>query len=162
MFAFVTYTGCVNDEENPDNVASKLIGLWTISDAQIDATIGGLSITDFLIDMGLSEVEAAAFTLLFNQALLANFSGTIEFKANNTYVTNIGGDTDDGTWSMNAAGDEITLDAGTIDEQVIDIISLTSNIVVVGFSQTEYEDIDDEPLTPDIPIDMTIELTLTK
>ncbi|MHA2278943.1 MAG: hypothetical protein ACXAC2_24450, partial [Candidatus Kariarchaeaceae archaeon] len=81
MFAFVTYTGCVNDEENPDNVASKLIGLWTISDAQIDATIGGLSITDFLIDMGLSEVEAAAFTLLFNQALLANFSGTIEFKA---------------------------------------------------------------------------------
>jgi len=161
--AFVALTGCNKDDENPDDVASKLVGLWTISDAQVDATIGGLSITDFLIDMmQLSEVEAAAFATLFNQALMANFTGTIEFKANNTYFINIGAATDDGTWSINAAGDEITMDAGTVDEQVIDIISLTSSSAVVGFSQTEFVDMDDDPLTPDVPIDMTIELTLTK
>jgi len=163
MFAFITFTGCNKDNENPDDAASKLIGLWTISDAQVDATINGLSITDFLIDMlGLSEVEAAAYATLFNQLILINFTGTIEFKANNTYVIDIGAATDDGTWSMNADGDKITMDAGTVDEQVIDIISLTSNMAVVGFSQTEYEDMDDDPLTPDVPIDMTIELTLTK
>jgi hypothetical protein len=54
------------------------------------------------------------------------------------------------------------MDAGTVDEQVIDIISLTSNSAVVGFSQTELVDIDDDELTPDVPIDMTVELTLTK
>jgi len=162
MSAFVALTGCNKDDENPDDVASKLIGLWTISDAQVDANIGGLSITDFLVQMGLSEAEAAAYTALFNQILLVNFTGTIEFKANNTYVTNIAGELDDGTWSINAAGDEVTMDAGTVDEQVIDIISLTSNSAVVGFSQTELVDIDDDELTPDVPIDMTVELTLTK
>ena len=162
--AFVSFTGCNNDNENPDNPAvNNLIGLWTITDAQFDATIEGKSLIQYAIDLlGVSELEAEILASLFEDALTSNFDGTIEFKANNTYISNTGGEVDDGTWSLNAAGDKLTLDAGTMDEQVIDVLLLTSSTLKVGLDQTEYEDIDDDPLTPDVPIDMSIELTLSK
>lgn len=164
LFSFVTFIGCNSDDENPDDpITNNLIGLWTISDAQIEATIGGQSLIAYIADfLGISEVEAAVFAALFDAALDDNFSGTIEFKANNTYITNIGGETDDGTWSLNSAGDKITLDAGTADEQITDIISLTATTLQVGFDQTEYEDIDDNEMTPDVAIDMRVVLTLIK
>ena len=164
LISFVTLIGCNNDDENPDNpISAELVGLWTISDSNVDVSILGMSIIDYLVNVGgLSEVEAQAFATLFETLLTTNFSGTIEFKANNTYITNIGGETDDGTWSLNSAGDKVTLDAGTADEQVIDIISLTANTLIVGFDQTEFEDLDDDPMTPDVEISLSIELTLTR
>jgi len=164
MFSLVTFIGCNDDDESPDDpVVDNLIGIWTISDVEIDASIGSQSLLAFIAEqLGISEAQAAIFEDLFNSSLEENFVGTIEFKADNTYITNIGGEVDDGTWSLNSNGDKITLDAGTVDEQVIDIISLTSNTLKVGFDQTEYEDIDEDEMTPDVPIDMTIILTLTK
>jgi len=164
LFSVVTFIGCNDDDESPDDpVVDNLIGIWTISNVELDASIGGQSLLAFIAEeLGISEAEAALFEDLFNSALEENFVGTIEFKANNTYVTNVGGDIDDGTWSLNSAGDKITLDAGTVDEQVIDIVSLTATMLKVSFDQTEYEDIDDDEMTPDVPIDMTVVLTLTK
>ena len=161
LFAFVTFTGCNDDDESSN--ASLLIGLWTITDADIDADIGGLSIIDYFIDMaGLSELEAEAFATLFDALLEATFTGTIEIKDDNTYITNFGGEIDDGTWSLNSAGDKIILDAGTADEMVINIVSLTETTLIASVDTTELTDIDDNTLTPDIEVSLSVQLTLTK
>jgi len=162
LFVFVTYTGCNNDDEG-DSKANLLIGTWTITDATLEADIGGMSIKDFFINVGgLSEIEAEAIAILFEMGLKASFTGTIQFKDNNTYIINIAGDIDDGTWSLNSTGDKITLDAGTSDETVITIITLTEHTLVVSLDTTELVDIDDEPLTPDVEVSLHVEMTLTK
>jgi len=156
---FVFISSCSDDEETPK---SDLIGFWTVTDVNIDATIFGSSIPDFFIDeLGFSEIDANIVATLIESQLNAMFIGsTIDFRENKTYFSNFGGEVDDGTWSSNA--NSITLDPGTVDEQVATIISLSATTAIIGLSMTEYEDIDDNPLTPDVPIDLEVELTLTK
>jgi hypothetical protein len=156
----ISYTGCNDDDENSKE--SLLIGVWTITDADIDATIGGMSIVDYLVNIeGYSQVQAEAMAALFQAMLLPNFTGTIEFKENHTYVTTFGGDVDDGTWSLNSAGDKITLDAGTIYEMVIDIVSLTASTLVANTDVIESVDIDDD-MIPDVDVSIYVQLTFTK
>ncbi len=164
LSTFIVFTGCNGDDEDPDNAAiNHLIGVWTITDVQLDAAIEGKSLAEYAIDLlGVSELEAEILASLFEDALMSNFDGTIEFKSDNTYITNTGGEVDDGTWSLNSNGDELTLDEGTIDEQVIDVLILTASALKVSLDQTEFEDIDEDPDTPDVPINMSIELTLSK
>jgi len=163
LFVFVTYTGCSDDDDEGDSKANLLIGTWTISETSLVADIGGKSIKDYFIDIGgLSELEAEAFATLFETILSSSFTGTIQFKDDNTYISNIAGDLDDGIWSLNSAGDRITLDAGTVDETVINIISLTANTLKGSLDTTELTDIDDEPLTPDVEVNLAVVMTLTK
>ncbi len=161
LFAFVTYTGCNDDDEN--SVESQLIGLWNITDATVDASIGGQSLKDyFMMVLQMSDLEAEGLAGFVDATLASTFTGTIEIKDNHTYVTNFAGEIDDGTWSLNSAGDKITLDAGTADEMVITIVSLTSNMLVASTDMIEMIDIDDDELTPDIPISVSVQMTLSK
>jgi len=162
LLVFITYTGCNDDDEEGGN-ESLLIGVWTITDANIEADIGGLSIKDYFINVGgLSEVEAETFATVFESMLALNFVGTLQIKDDYTYITNFGGEIDDGTWSLNSAGNKITLDAGTADEMVITIISLTENTLVASTDMTELTDIDENPLSPDVEISLSLELTFSK
>ena len=160
---FVFITSCNNDDEKVAN--ADLIGLWTIDEVNADATIGGQSITDYFIDvLGASEIEAGIAAAFIESIIQATFSGTgtIEFKDNNTYISNIGGEIDDGTWSVSSDGKTVTLDGGTVDEMIINIISLSGNTLKISFNEVETEDIDDNPVTPDVAIDILVEMTLTK
>jgi len=160
---FVFISSCSEDEEPA--AKSDLIGLWTIDEANVDATIGGQSITDYFINvLGASEIEAGIAAAFIESIIQATFSGTgtIDFKDNNTYFSNIGGEIDDGTWSVSSDGKTVTLDAGTVDETTVNIISLSGNTLKISFTQVETEDIDDNPATPDVAIDILVEMTLTK
>lgn len=157
---FISYTGCNDDDESSKE--SLLIGVWTITDADIDATIGGMSIVDYLVNIeGYPQAQAELLEAMFMAMLVPNFTGTIEFKENHTYVTTFGGDVDDGTWSLNSAGDKITLDAGTIYEMVIDIVSLTSTTCVVDTNVVESVDIDSDAI-PDVDVSINVTMTLSK
>jgi hypothetical protein len=162
LFAFVTYTGCSDDDEG-DNVASMLIGTWTITDSDIDAEVGGLSIKDYFIDIGgLSELEAETYANLFNSFLAAMFTGTLEIKDDNTYVSTFGGEVVDGTWSVNSTGDKIIIDGGTADEMIITIVSLTETTLVALTTTSEFVDIDSNPLSPEVEVLLEVQLTLSK
>jgi hypothetical protein len=162
IFAFISYTGC-NDDDEGDNVAAMLIGTWTITDAEIDSDIGGMSIKDYFINMGgLSEIEAEALSAFFDAIMAATFTGTLQIKDDNTYISNFGGEVEDGTWALNSNGDVLIIDGGTVDEMVINIISITSTTLVVSTDTEEFVDIDDEPLTPDVEVNLSVRLTLTK
>jgi len=161
LFFFVTYIGC-SDDDDENSKENLLIGVWTITNADIDASIGGMSIVDYLVNVaGYSQIEAELMETLFQNMLLPNFTGTIDFKENHTYVTTFGGEIDDGFWSLNAAGDKLTLDAGTIYEMVIDVNSLTASNFVGSTSFVESVDIDDDG-NPDVDVAISVQLTLTK
>lgn len=162
LFAFVTYIGCNNDDEGGNDVAQQFIGIWNVTNVDVQTDIGGQSIKDFLVNVGgLTELEATAIETLVQSMVAANFTGTLTIKEDHTYETTFGGG-DDGTWSINSAGDKITVDAGTVDEMVIDVISITEHMLVASTETTESYDIDNDPLTPDVDINISVEMTLTK
>ena len=162
LFAFVTYTGCNNDDEKGDDVAQQFIGTWTVTNVDIQTDIGGMSIKDFLMNIGgLDEITATATEALIQSMIGVNFAGTLTIKENHTYETTFGGG-DDGTWSINSAGDMITIDGGTVDEMVADVISITDHMMVISIDTVESYDLDNDPLTPDVDINISVELTFTK
>ena len=151
----------VNCEKDDDVKSSDLIGLWTVTDASIEMNVGDKSLIDYLIDaLGITEMEAQLFESIFEEALSEGFTGTIEFKSDNTYESTFEGDTDTGTWELSSDGKQLTLDKGTADELTLDIISLSNNMLKIGFSEEEVDDLDSDGTNETISIN--IELTLEK
>jgi hypothetical protein len=157
---FLFATSCTEDGE--EVTTAKLVGTWTITNVTL-GDVGGMSMTGFISEMmGLSEVQAAILAPILETTMLSQYTGNIEFKDDMTYLMQIAGEDDDGTWSLNSAGDKIILDAGTQDEQIIEIVSLNNNTLVLALSVTELTDMDDDPETADIPLDLSLEMTLAK
>jgi hypothetical protein len=156
-------TSCDLFEKEASIDTSQLVGLWTISDADVVPEIGGLPIKNYFTDIiGMSGLEAEAFAAIYDAFLKDSFGGTIEFKDDNTYVFSIAGEIEDGTWALNSDGDKIIIDGGTSDEQLITILELTKSTLKVSYDELSMEDIDDNPDTMDVEVAMKIEMTLTK
>lgn len=161
LSVFISYTGCNNDEEDPE--VNPLIGIWTISDVSLVTEFGEMSVKEFLMEVGgLSEIEASGYALLFESLLDATFNGTIEFKEDNTYESYIAGETEEGTWHLNSDGDELTLNSGTPNEAVVSVLTLTEDTLELSLSTSELANIDDESMIPDLDISIAVEMTLTK
>ena len=159
----VFYASCSEDENEPEAI-NDLIGLWTVSNIEFDAKVGNQSLLDFLINEGGMPADDAAILFAFFEALILDEldpNGTIDIKANNTYISNFDGP-DDGTWKLSADGKILTLNEGTIDETDLTVNSLTSSTLIVTQIEVTQEDIDDDPLTPDVEIAVEITMTLAK
>ncbi len=162
--AFVLiFTGCKDDNGGNPEPVNNLLGTWTVTNSSLDISVDGQSLTDYFINVGgLSPEDAASYAALFEAIFKGSLSGSITFKDDHTYVSNFADGPDDGTWNLSADGKKLTMDAGTIDETVIDIISLTSSTANLSFTQEATEDMDDDPLTPDETLSIDIDLTLIK
>lgn len=161
LSVLISYTGCNNDDEEPE--INPLIGIWTISDVDLVTEFGDMSVKEFLMDVGgLSEIEASGYAILFESLLDATFNGTIEFKEDNTYESYIAGEKEEGTWHLNSTGDELTLNSGTTDEAVVSVLTLTEDTLKLSLSTSELANIDDESMIPDLDISIAVEMTLIK
>lgn len=160
VFFFVTgiiLAGCSKDKTATDNI----VGTWTAGDATFAVTVGGMSLSQYYMEMlGLSSTEAQTFTNLFNQSLQQNYSGTIKFNADNTFTASMGGSTDSGTWSMNADGTQLTIDPSTDTPQTFDVIELTSSVLKIRLTDTRSEDLNDDGT--DETISVMVDLTLNR
>jgi len=162
LSVFISYTGC-NSDDDGDPVINPLIGIWTISDVNLVTEFGDMSVKEFLMEVGgLSDLDATGYTILFESLLESTFNGIIEFKDDNTYESNIAGEMEEGRWRLNSDGDELTLNSGTSDETVVNVITLTENTLKLSLNTSELANIDDESLIPDLDISIAVEMTLTK
>lgn len=163
VFSIFVTTGCGLFEKEASINTAELVGLWTISDADVVPEIGGLPIKNYFTDvMGMSGLEAEAFSAIYDAFLKESFGGTIEFKDDNSYVFRIADTVEDGSWAINTDGNKIILDGGTSDEQIVSILELTKSILKVSYDEISMEDLDENLDTPDVEVSMKIEMTLTK
>jgi hypothetical protein len=161
LFVFSASCDLFDKESTIDT--SQLVGLWTVSDADVVPEIGGLAIKNYFTDvMGMSGLEAEAFAAIYDAFLKDSFGGTIEFKDDNNYIFSIAQQERGGTWILNSDGNKIILDGGTADEQLVTILELTKSTLRVSYDELTMEDIDDDPNTADVEVSMKIEMTLTK
>ncbi len=163
VFSVFVTTGCGLFEKEASIDTAELVGLWTVSDADVVPEIGGLPIKNYFTDvMGMSGLEAEAFAAIYDTFLKESFGGTIEFKDDNTYIFRIMDTIEDGSWAINSDGDKIILDGGTTDEQIVTILELTKTTLKVSYDEISMEDLDENVDTPDVEVSMKIEMTLTK
>lgn len=147
-------TSCGDDEPELDATTLNLIGVWETED-EVQLSIGVTGLTpEELIEFE----EAINFYIsLFAQG----FFGTVEFKADKTYTSTFGDDTQTGTWEV--TNEEKTLlmtESGGMEASELDIISISSTALVVGFEETESIDINSDGTDDEFTFE--VEITLNK
>ena len=162
LFVLLSWA-CSNDDDVVEiTTAEKLIGTWTTSDVNVAASVGGQSITDYLVDVvGLSPTEAAAQNAIFEALLVSELTGSLTFNADNTYTTNFGGDTGGGTWSLSSDEKTLTLVDGT-ETVVVTIVSITGSLLNASITDTINEDLDNDPGTPEVAILVLADITMVQ
>lgn len=147
------------DDGGDGSVAELLIGTWVTSDIVLTASVEGLSVTDYLVDVvGLSPADAAAQNDAFQAAQEAELTVTLILNADNTYMSFFGWGEDSGTWSLSADETTLTLLEGG-EEIVVAINSITETTLVATLAGVIPFDFDGDPMTAEI--DVTAEATLT-
>ena len=160
----ILFTGCSKDDEvTLTGPESDLIGLWTISEnnVSVEAFVGDQTIIEYLVSVGgITEEEAELIYVQYQDENLSefDFSGTIEFKSDKTYISiSPPDDQDDGTWKLSSDGKTLTLDEGDPDyEEVLTINSLSSSSMSITIIEEDFDDMGDDY------VDIVLTLTFTK
>jgi len=153
--------GCSKDG-NGNSVESQLVGLWTSSQSTVDASVGAQSLTDYFENvLMLSPAAAGSKYLLWQSAIQAELIGSITFKSDHTYASNFGSSPDTGTWALSADQTTLTLGAGTPDEQALTIVSLSGTTFIATLTEEIPQDLDNDPMTPDVLVKVEATITLT-
>ena len=135
-------------------------GTWTAGTPTFTAMVGTKTLTQYYTDVvGLTADQAAQYTAIVNLALMQSFTGTIQFKSDNTYTANLGGTPDSGTWSLSADGKKLTIDSSTAAPETADITELTSNKLTVSLTTTMSEDLNGDGTPETITVNITIPFT---
>lgn len=157
MITGIVFASCSKDSDP----AKDIIGTWTISNVEFDATVGTKSLMQYYMDeFGMTEPQATAAMAAFNAVLAMQFTGTIEINADNTYEADMGGESDSGTWSLSADNEKLTIDSDTEPPMIFDLIEISSKKAVLQGTEGFEEDLNEDEIPESVS--MTIEMTLTK
>jgi len=161
-FIPVIITGLILSSCSKDPTPEEdIIGTWTTESATFTSMVGNKTMTQYLIDeAGLTEAQAQAVMILFNSELQGYFTGTLQIKPDNTYTATLGGEPDNGTWSLSSDGKKLTIDSSTEEPMILDVIELTSSKIHLQGTYTEAQDLNDDDIMETIIV--AIDWTFTK
>ena len=161
--ALLATSGCSDDDEGISFTDDDIIGVWTVSGATVDFSVGGMSLVDYLVEtLELSEAEALLYEALISEGFDQGFDGTVEMKTDNTYVAQFGDDpAENGTWELTADGTILKLlEAGESEATELKLISINSTTMVLEYDESELIDFDQDGVEEETTL--LIEMTLTK
>lgn len=157
LIASLAVTSCKKDSSTTVTLEG---GTWTAGTPTFTTMVGTKTLTQYYTDvMGLTSTQALQYTTITNLALMQSFTGTIQFKSDNTYTANLGGIPDSGTWSLSADGKKLTIVSGSADPETANITELTSNKLSVSLTTTISEDLNSDGTPEIITINITIPFT---
>lgn len=159
LSSIVILSSCKKDDE--EDPAANLVGTWNSGDATFTAMINDKTMTQYFIDvMQSSQADAQLSTNLFYFILQQAFTGTIQFKADDTYTSTLGGDTENGTWSLSVDGTKLTRTPTGMTPMVVDVVMLTATTLKVHWVESFLDDVNEDDI--DETVTATIDLTFTK
>jgi len=157
LVAVLAVTSCKKDSSSAVTLAG---GTWTAGTPTFTAMVGTKTLTQYYTDvMGLTTAQAAQYAAIVNLALAQSFTGTIQFKSDNTYTATLGGTPDHGTWSLSADGKTLTIDSSTDVPVTANILELTSNKLSVSITDTTSDDLNSDGTPETITVNVTIPFT---
>ena len=158
FIAGLAITSCKKDSSSTVTLAG---GTWTAGTPTFTAMVGTKTLTQYYTDvMGMNVTQAQQYTAVVNLVFMQAFTGTIQFKSDNTFTSNLGGTSDSGTWSLSADGKKLTIDSSTSAPETLDVTVLTSSKLSVKLTDTVSEDLNSDG-TPETII-INVELPFTR
>ena len=147
-------SSCNKDDEGLDQTSLKLIGVWeTAGGVQLNVSITNLT-NDELV-----EYEEDINTYL--NAYVQDFFGTFEFKADLTYTSTLGNNTETGTWAVINEETAILLaETGSTEPTQIEIVSLNATRLVIGIEELDSSDFNNDGTQEEITLQ--VEVTFDK
>ena len=150
-------TSCKKDSSSTVTLAG---GTWTAGTPTFTAMVGTKTLTQYYTDvMGMNVTQAQQYTAVVNLVFMQAFTGTIQFKSDNTYTSNLGGTSDSGTWSLSADGKKLTINSSTDVPETLDVTVLTSNKLTVSTTGNTYEDLNSDGTDETIAVHVEIPFT---
>jgi hypothetical protein len=147
-----------NDDEDP---TANLIGTWNTSSSNFSAKVGDQPMVQYFVTvMGRTQTDAQLTTNLFYLMLQQAFTGSVTYKADNTYTATLGGDNTTGTWSLSADAKKLTIDPANDPAFVFDVVQLSSTTMQLKTQDTFSDDINEDNVPEVITTD--VDLTFTK
>lgn len=161
-FIPVIITGIILSSCHKDATPEEdIVGTWTMQSSSFTATVNGKSMTQYFIDdLGLTAAEAQQYIAIFNATMQQSFAGSLVMKSDHTYTATLGGEADNGTWSLSSDGKKLTIDSSTEVPMILDVIELTSSKIHLQGTETVMEDLNDDGTNETLVV--TIDLTFTK
>jgi hypothetical protein len=158
-FILVIFTGIILTSCSKDsNPAEDLVGTWSVESISFSVMVGTQTLSDYLVEeVGLTAAEAQQLIDLFNLQMQQSFTGTIEMKSDNTYVSDMGGEDDSGTWSLINDDTQLVIDSDYDDPMILNILEITSSKLRVQGDYIGEEDLNDD----DVPETLTITIEIT-
>lgn len=161
VFLSVMVLSCSKDDPTP---AELLTGTWNSGTITIVPSIGTTPLAVWLnVSAGLSSTEALLYTTMFNTIAQSTFTGTLEFRADNTFTWTMTGRTESGTWSISGDGTELTLTSplSVIDiSDTVNITELTESSLKLNINASVNQDITNDGVAENINI--VADLSFTK
>lgn len=158
LIVSLAVASCSKDSDS--NTVTLEGGTWTAGTPTFTAMVGNKTLNQYFMDvMGLTTAQAAQYTAVANLALIQSFTGTIQFKSDNTYTANLGGTPDSGTWSLSADGKKLTIVSGAEPPETADVIELTSNKLTIAIISSESEDLNGDSVPETLTVNVTIPFT---
>ena len=144
------------------STAELLLGTWTTLTVDVNTSVGGQSVTDYLIDVvGMSEEDAAAQSENLLAELEAQVTGELTLNSDLTYESYFDGGSDSGTWILSEDEQTLTLFEGP-DLIVIHIIAISEHTWVSTHGDDILYDLDGDARTPDVVVTAEANITMTK
>jgi hypothetical protein len=161
LFALAGFMGCSEDDD-VKTIATEadLVGTWTMQSSEVDFTVNGQDIIDYMIEvLELSEEEASIQKEAFEEAMETESDMTIELKSNHTYIEKeTGEDPVEGKWKLSSDGKKLLIDEGTVDEIEFEFKSITSNSVSLFNERSDKIDFDGDQVKETVVAKMTLNL----
>lgn len=160
MVFVLSFSSCGDDDEDSDSSNNaSIVGEWTVESVDVDVAVGDVSLVDYFVSLGFTEAQAAAYVTLFTSEY-TTIAGSVELFEDGTYETNFDGeDTYTGVWELSSDGSTLTMDEGTEDEMVFDVVTLTDSKLTLEANESESEDLDDDGTDESLAIVMTMTFT---
>ena len=157
LIAGLAVTSCKKDSSTTVTLAGAT---WTAGTPTFTAMVGTKTLAQYFTDvMGLTAAQAAAYSVIANATIVQSFTGTVQFKSDNTYTATLGGKPDSGTWSLSADGKTLTIDSSSAAPVTGTITELTANKLTVTLVNTISEDLNSDGTPETITVNVTIPFT---
>lgn len=141
VFSQTLFTSCQKSTEDII-IVNGLIGMWRVHGSEIDTTVEGEELVDYLVNnFGYTEEKAQDFS---DDFITENYHlevASVSFKADKTYLLElINQDEEDGTWLVSADGKLLSLiESG--DTTQFEILDITANSLSIQLP-TEQNTVD--------------------
>jgi hypothetical protein len=152
----LSLSSCKKDSSQTD----PIIGTWTSGTPTFTAMVGTRTLTQYYTDvMGLTAAQALQYTSIANLTIQQTFTGTVQFKSDNTYTSTLGGSTENGTWSLSSDSKTLTIIPSSGTPMTGTVTQLTAHNLNVTLTESISEDLNSDGTPETINLNVTLPFT---